>query len=380
MDPETKLTRARTQLLLSRPFWAHLALSLEIQQAQVGTMATDGYHLFYDPDQVAAWSVEEVTGVICHEISHCALQHLWRRGGRDPGKWNLACDFASNNMVLADGLKLPKGAQIGFDGQSAEAIYSQLQSSHLDAASPIDNHALWGQGRTAPGTTVVERDEEARWRQLVAQAANGARMQGKLPGHMDTLIADYLHPTLDWTTLLREFLTSSARNDYSLRPNRKHLWVPLYLPSLSGNRLEIGVALDTSGSIPDNLLRRFISEVRGISEQFTAWKVHLFLCDAQVHLYRCISSEEGEWPKTFPGRGGTDFRPVFEDVVARGLDRELGCLVFFTDLEGTFPVAPPPYRVVWVTPPVQDMLVPWGDTITLVDERGAESDLMARVV
>jgi predicted metal-dependent peptidase len=144
-------------------------------------------------------------------------------------------------------------------------------------------------------------------------------------------------------------------------PSKKYLHVPLYMPSLTGEFVEFAVAVDTSGSIADEELNQFISEIKNISENFEDYRVHIFACDADVHDIYEIESYD-DWPTTYHGRGGTAFIPVFNAIAERGLN--ISCLLYLTDSYGTFPDVAPDYPVMWVINNPQGT-APWGEIVRL---------------
>jgi len=62
------------------------------------------------------------------------------------------------------------------------------------------------------------------------------------------------------------------------------------------------------------------------------------------------------------GGGGTDHRPVFAWLAEER--RRPDVFIGLTDLHSRFPERPPPYPVVWVTPPDPGP-APWGRVVTL---------------
>jgi len=66
-------------------------------------------------------------------------------------------------------------------------------------------------------------------------------------------------------------------------------------------------------------------------------------------------------PPAVKGRGGTDFRPVFEHVDKEPI--QPACLIYLTDLEGPYPTVPPDFPVLWVCS--TDKEATWGETIRL---------------
>lgn len=104
-----RMQKARTTLLLDHPFFGTLLFRLGARLCNsIKTMATNGVSLFFNPDFVDTLNAAELAGVLAHEVMHPALQHHTRRGDRDPQRWNMACDYAINPMLLDAGLTLPK--------------------------------------------------------------------------------------------------------------------------------------------------------------------------------------------------------------------------------------------------------------------------------
>jgi predicted metal-dependent peptidase len=125
-----RIRKARTTLLLDHPFFGTLLFRLGARPlGSIKTMATDGVSLFFNPDFVDTLNAAELAGVLAHEVMHPALQHHTRRADRDPKRWNMACDYAINPMLLEAGLTLPKDVLLDprFGGMSAERIYNLIE-------------------------------------------------------------------------------------------------------------------------------------------------------------------------------------------------------------------------------------------------------------
>ena len=125
-----RIQKARTTLILDHPFFGTLLFRLGARPSRaVATMATDGISMFYNPEFVETLNAAELIGVLAHEVMHPALQHHTRRGDRNQARWNMACDYAINPMLLDAGLTLPKDVLIDdrFRGMSAERIYNLIE-------------------------------------------------------------------------------------------------------------------------------------------------------------------------------------------------------------------------------------------------------------
>lgn len=207
------------------------------------------------------------------------------------------------------------------------------------------------------------RDLEEEWKRRTARVAQSAKAQGELPAGLERLVKDLLYPRVSWRNQLRRYVTSMGRESADWkRPNRKFLESGFYFPTLKSKRLEVAFAVDTSGSISDDDLRDFMSEVKGALDSFPSYKVRLFACDAGVHTKVTAERPEDfdDFIDEIRGGGGTDFRPVFDELE----NEPVKALVYLTDGRGTFPDKIPPYDVLWVINN-RDVDPPWGKVVRL---------------
>jgi predicted metal-dependent peptidase len=419
-----KLMTARVNLILNQPFFGTLALRLRLTETyQMPTAATDGKHMYYNPHFVNRLNLKELAGLICHEVMHCACGHVWReKGVRFPKipklpantpateiekvkkhlrheKANIAMDFAINPLIKSCGLTLPgtpltmasKSDQEGhlddpkFHGMSWEEIYHLLPDPKVEfkqgAGGPGDltinipgqqprmgdvvQPKGSGEDKDAQGNGGGDTDQEQEndWRVAANQAAQAARTRGKLPSNLEQFITEMNKPKVDWKALLRKYIQDHAKNDYSWRqPSPRYTGMGLYLPKLYSEELgPMAVAQDTSGSMwSKEDLTTCASELRSIIEDCKPQYTDLYYCDAAVAGSQRF--ERGEPFEFRPkGGGGTDFRPVFDEI-AKQAEQPL-CLIYFTDLQGTFPDEPPPYPVIWLT--VYEGTAPFGETLKI---------------
>lgn len=139
----TKLTAARTQLILERPFLGALVLRLPLIEATGNwctSSATDARSIYYSPAYMAPLSLSQVQFVLAHEALHCGLAHFARREHRDLERWNIACDHAVNPLLVEEGLALPPDALYNeaYAGLSAEEIYPLIKSDSQEQT--LDQH------------------------------------------------------------------------------------------------------------------------------------------------------------------------------------------------------------------------------------------------
>jgi len=90
------------------------------------------WRLYYDPAVAALWTVEELAGVLYHEISHLLRDHAGRMKEFERAAANIAADAEINDDLIAEGIRLPANPvtpeKIGQpDGLLAEEYYAALQ-------------------------------------------------------------------------------------------------------------------------------------------------------------------------------------------------------------------------------------------------------------
>lgn len=402
---ETKLSAARTRLILDRPFLGALVLRMPMQAADpkwCKTIGTDARSFYYNPEYVASLTLEQTQFALAHEALHCALSHFARREHRVRERWDIACDLAINPILIKEGMTAVPGAlyNIGYEGMMAEEIYPLVKEN--DEQQPHDQH-LYGKeskstqqpaegnspspdepdndgeaGGGGGGSTGGEEQQDGRepeplseaekeklsvqWRQRLAGAAQQAMQAGKLSGSLRRLVDHLLQPQLPWRMLLARYMSASSRDDYSyMRPSRRE--GEAIFPSLRSAQTDIVVVLDTSGSIRDEEMREFVSEIDAIKGQVRA-RITLLACDALLSPgapWVFEPWEEFTVPDDIRGGGGTSFIPPFDWLEQANAVPDL--LVYFTDAEGRFPAREPRFPVIWLVKGREQ--VPWGQRIQL---------------
>ena len=388
---EQKISAARTRLLLDKPFLGVLVLRLPMVAAKpqwCQTTATDTRNLYYNPQYLDALGTQQLEFVLAHEALHCALAHFSRRGRRDKRRWDLACDFAINPVLLAEGLRPPPNAItfVEYAGMTAEEIYPLLKDNdntesmdlHLDGtnASQSKRPTPWeedevDQGLTEkdvseaspPPLTQSEREQlDKQWQHQRVVAAQRAAQAGKLSGTLANLVDTLLLPKLSWRALLAVHMRSRAREDYDYtRPSRRE--GAAILPRLHSRQIDIAIVLDTSGSISAAEIEEFLGEVGALKAQVRA-RVTLFACDTEIAPgapWVFEVWEELQLPRQLPRGGGTRFTAPFAWYGQQLIVPDL--LVYFTDALGQFPEIEPIFPVLWLVKGKAP--VPWGMRVQL---------------
>jgi len=134
---ETKLAAARTRLILDKPFLGALALRLPLVAADpkwCPTSVTDARNLYYNPDYIDNLSLEQTQFVLAREALHCALSHFARRHHRIKARWDIACEYSINPVLVKDGLTPPPATIVisAYEGMTAEEIYPYIEDDDKD--------------------------------------------------------------------------------------------------------------------------------------------------------------------------------------------------------------------------------------------------------
>jgi len=353
---EDKLIKARIEMLISAPFFGNLATRLRFKDATewCPTLATDGRYFYYNRNFVAAMSDAEIVFGIGHEVLHCVYDHfdVIRRGDRDPRLWNIANDYVINadliDAKIGEEIKLVK---ICYDwkyrGMVSEEVYDDLFEQakeegrvmdmesfdmHLDRDDGDDDGAQ-GEGGEANSEggdkngparyTAEEKDQISQeFKNATMQAAKAAGA-GNLPGGVKRALDHLLNPQLDWRQLIAMQIQSVIKSDYTYQtPSRKGLNEGFYLPGMDRETtIDVAISMDVSGSIYDTMLRDFLSEVKGIMDQYTDFRIHLFCFDTEVHNPVTFTPHNMEefLEYDIQGGGGTEFDCVFDYMKEAGI-------------------------------------------------------------
>ncbi len=376
------LTKARTAMLRNEPFFGVLALRLEIvEDPSCDTMWTDGRTLGCNPDFLSRLTFEETVGVIAHEVLHSAMGHTYRRGTRDRHTWNEATDYTINGTLREAGFKLPAGGYYNgtFARMTPEDVYEIIKKDEgKKKPNPGDTSGSGSEGkgegdagekgggnddrpgdpgrsgevRDVPskdggeGGEADRREAEIDWKVAVSQAASMAAAMGDgMSEAIERAVKEILRPSIDWASALHRFVhEQTAKTETWNPPDRRFIWQGVYVPGLGGREAgHIVVGFDTSGSIGGAIVEKFAAEIAAVRDEVGA-EVTVIYADNAVR--RVEHFDKGEEIVLHPaGGGGTDFGPVFEYVDRENI--QPACLIYLTDLAGTFPREEPPYPVLW---------------------------------
>ena len=398
--------------MLEHPYFGTIASSLKLEKSDaIEAFLSDGRILQYNDDYFESAPVEDVEFALANGAMHTVLKHQKRAGERYDWLWQLATDYTINSMLVKNGLLLPDRAnyQDRFEGMYAEEVYEILrseiineelsgdeelkeqahneqgkdnndrvseegkgveeseerprQTAHSDAVNNENNPQTPAENREGEEAEMDLEAEERMAREFYEQLFDKMNRQGTLPKNLKLLVPEYFSHKVDWREMLYRYIADHAKSSFTfVPPNMKYLYRGIYLPSLSSDLLRIVVAIDTSGSIDESLLATFLGELQSITQQYPHYEIDIIMADMKIQSHTVFLPGE-TLDYEIRGRGGTDFRPVF-DYIDRYIDYP-SVLLYFTDGLGTFPDDEPPYDLLWIMP--EERAVPFGERVVLQD-------------
>ena len=338
---------ARVGLLLRHPFFGNMATRLRIVAADdwLPTAAVDGRNLYFNTQFFNAMSNKEIEFVIAHEILHCVFDHLGRRLDRNPMIYNIAADYIVNNLLVRDRIgEKPKIVDcfqdFKYDGWTSEEVYDDIYETakkngeeylkqlgemldeHLEGLGDEegDGDGDAGEEQDTNGNNVSKKKpkyskeemrkikDEIKEGMLSAAQAAGA---GNTPAEIQRMIKELTEPKMNWREILRQQIQSTIKSDYTyMRPNRKGWHTGAILPGMNFDEtIDICIGLDMSGSIGDSQAQDFLSEVKGIMDEYKDYNIKIWCFDTKVYNEQDFSADGGNDLTDYEilGGGGTDF-------------------------------------------------------------------------
>ena len=365
-EARERLVTARIGLLLKQPFFGNLATRLTLTNADewCPTAATDGRKFYYNSKFIMMLKNEkEVEFLFGHEVLHCVYEHIGRRIDRkdDPQLANIAADYCVNGDLVQHKVgemitTVPCLHDTKYYGWNYERVYddlyknaekidiSELADKLLDEHLEGDDEGAGagkegdgdkkGKGGNGKKPTLSAKDLKEIKDEIKEAVVSAAKASaGELPAGVKRIIQDITEPKMNWRELLRTQIQATIKSDYTWqRPSRRGWDMEAVLPGMQNDqKIDIVVALDMSGSIEDSQARDFLGEVKGITEEFSNFKITLLTFDTDVYNAKVYESENLDDIAEYEieGGGGTDFTCVFKYMKEHNITPEK--LVMFTD-------------------------------------------------
>lgn len=394
LTAKEQITRCRIQLQRSHPFFAYLVLNLnpiemtkeqaeefeqELGFATIGINAKGD--LIYNPEFISRLNDNQLKTILCHEVMHLVLEHLTRRKERRADIFNISSDLVINDILATNNFEFPKiedkdGKSCeglvpynheytfkiddkriyelkNIDKKSAEAVYDEIEKLFKKQLTIFVINNGFGRFDIHIDKQGLSREEKEsiskEWKHRVIEALTYAKNIGSIPAGMERRIEDLLGEKIDWKPLLYRYITNTLPFDYSYnRPSKKSQATGIYMPYLKKEEIDISVAVDTSGSIGQEELTEFLTEIINIAKSFNNIKMKVIVCDSEIH--EVYNVDNGDIPKIMDlkisGGGGTDFTPPAQYCLDYLPNTKV--LIYFTDGLGSLNLEDLPFKVLWV--------------------------------
>jgi predicted metal-dependent peptidase len=348
-DARLRVMAARIVAQARWPYLSTLLFNLKIvESSQLPTLAVDdGWRMYYSPDFVMEQTAEALATMVLHEALHCVNQHGPRFRALSQSRhlhvtWNFAGDVGINHVL--DRAQMPWGdfEPLRFTHLSkfdvnpemgTEKIFFTIVEYYNQHPEEVDQFTDCGSiiggeardyeiSRSDGDNPAIKSDQQDVIRDQVAQEILKhayAKGIGSIPGELLRWAQELLEPTIDWRKALAgAFRTSLAtvlgRRDYVYtRPSRRQSAMrignhEIILPSMRKPAPPaIAIIVDTSGSIGNDEITLFLSEVDGIVKaNGISQGVTVIPCDADIGEIQKLRSRGAITTLKLTGGGGTD--------------------------------------------------------------------------
>jgi len=364
---QDQVARTTKSLIFAEPFYGLFLIG--INKKYTDTIPTAGVskhgigmQLTINTEFFNNLSEDHRYGLIKHELLHIAFGHLIMRDLYSNHKlFNIAADLEINQYILES--KLPEGGlllssfpELNLPVKAGTKVYYDLlQQAKDDGTCPsLDNlmnemngnspycHSTWEEfdDLSEADKKLVQKQIE---HQLKESAEQTVKKQGTLPGELADLIRRLMHiepPKFDWKAYLRRFIGNSSVV-YTKKLRRKYNKRYSANPGLKIKfKNHICVGVDTSGSVNNDELREFFSELTHMHK--TGHKITVVQCDTKINSVKEFNPKK-DWE--IHGRGGTSFQPVIDHYNEK--KGRYTALIYLTDGEAYAP-EDCPNNTLWV--------------------------------
>ncbi len=334
LNSQQRVTKSHISIMRSKQFCLFagvLSIGKVTFTEDLPTAATNGRDVMYNPTFIDTLTDKQLTFVVLHEALHKVFQHMtiWRKLWKEnPMLANIAADYVVNNTIVeAD----PHGEVTSmpemclYDKRFANMTTKQVFDILKQEPPPTgDGEGSGDGGGTGEGSKQGGHDhhdwegaeqltdEEVKdvQKQIDQALRQGEIIRGKMAGNQNRSIQELLEPKVDWREQLREFVNATCKNKDKTswkRPSRRFIGQDIYMPSMIGETVgKLVVGIDTSGSIGNEELNEFLSEVVGICDDVTPESLELIYWDYDVAAHETynIGDYQGLATTTKPAGGG----------------------------------------------------------------------------
>ena len=351
-----------TRLLKDEPFFAELSRKMDKRSSKALPTAgvrvnpdTGYFELIYNQEFFDKLDDAQRRGVLIHEFYHCVFQHVTHRKPEnlDHKEWNICADLAINDIIgaanLPEGCCIPgQGPFVDYPHGKTAEWYVEFRKKARDenecgngdggestdeegqgqgngkptgnegtgsGEAQFDDHGDWGGEGLDPATAeIAKKRMEEHLKDATKEGT--AKGWGTVSAEVRKDIIDRLTPKIDWKKVLRYFIKTSTRANKSStvkRINRRYAYIH---PGRKVNRTaSIAISIDQSGSVSDQMLAKFFSELNKLSDLATFTVIPFDTDVAENKVFVWKKGEKKKWERVL--YGGTCFEAP-TDYVNKG--------------------------------------------------------------
>ena len=361
------------RLLMDEPFFAVLSRQIEKQATESIPTAgvrvnpdTAQFELVYNPSFFEELEDKEKKDVLLHEFYHCIFEHVTGRmpEGKMSKLWNFATDLAINSHLenLPEGCLKPGEGMFADlpSGKSAEWYHAKLKKDGTEDDDGDDGEGE-GEGKGEPGDGDGQFDSHDGWEEVdeqtkamarerikdsikkAAEECAKSRSWGSVSGELRKDILDRFTAKVDWKKVLRYFVKTSQRANKASTMKRINRRYPYVHPGRKTSRTaKIAISIDQSGSVSDEMLAAFFTELNKLAEiaEFTVVPFDDKVFEAKVYVWKKGEHKRRERVLC----GGTNFDAPTDYVNKHAFDGH----IILTDMYAPKPKASKCQRM-WMT-------------------------------
>jgi len=360
-----EISKVIRNVLYRYPLFGNIIANIKFEYTNENVPApifTDGNAIYYKSD---FWSFTplEQEFLIAHEILHIVLRHLFRNLGKDPQLLNYVEDGIINQILIRDGLPMPKGGV-----NIPDALNYSVEELYLRFLPKMDEIKSWMNANTYH-VEIVFNDSK------IEEVVNNS-----FSDELSKNLNKNLQNLMNENSSLRSELIEAYKNSLKNAANAKQVgsieeseplgksgplvsWQSLLstsikCPNNSGvlfreiepdgilrkefknnpNYAECEIIIDSSGSMNLNKIKSFLRECKNI---LSTSQIKVGFCDTVFYGWHEIRTEDDIDNLQIIGRGGTDFQ-----VMANSFTPSVDNKLVLTDGEDVFPTDRP--DILWV--------------------------------
>jgi predicted metal-dependent peptidase len=359
-----KLVQARTALSFDLPFFASLALRINLEEGKVEAPTVDGEKLVVPEGQPLSDTLARE--LIARAALHCGLGHPYRRGSRDRRKWSYACKAVVDIILAENGFLVPSWKQ--YQGLTAEQVFDRLPDEAKNTTGTGDDPPV----DVEDGEGGENGEEAMAWKGATLAAAQLAEdmKASDLSASIQRMLDQARQPSIRWREILRDYITPTNGRDYTWsKPSRRFIASGVYLPNITVTQPgPIRVLIDASGSVSDVELSTFMAEVRSVQEEMAPESIEVVSFDTEIKRTKTFGAEEPVNFQSVKAGGGTSYKLLWPKGLA---DRQVDVVVTDGHCD-KFPTDRPTVPVLWIvsgTNVNQTFKAPFGHVVILPEIR-----------